>query len=131
MICINKETGEIQIGKLVLNPQTEISIVQKWPTDIRIEKIATEPDISIFRLLNIEYGSISVLLLFNLNRLKRVHIGAGEKCGFRPFELSEEEKNYIKRLLERLGGEAIYNWGQIQYSEDLKGGSVSVLIEYG
>ncbi len=132
MINLDKNTGYLKIeAALSIKPGSYYSEVKNM-IDENFKAIESRPNsewIS-YQIPSILNGQYALVMFFFKDVLSFLNISMGGKYNFPPFVITDEERFEIRRLLQQIGGEKKYSWGSIQYSEDYKGGSVSVLIKY-
>lgn len=130
MIRLDKLTGEIIIGELIIAPDTTIRMLNTIAGESNREIHLTNNNRTLYRIPLVNKGENAVLLVFFEERLKLISLGMGKKYGFPPFKITEAEKQMVKQVLSVIGGEKKYTWGSINYFEDYKGGAISIMIEY-
>ncbi len=130
MILLDKSTGGINIDDIVFNANTTNLELNTFSNKYQISVQTTTTGTKFYTIPNFENGDTSLQFLFYNDKLQRINIGAGINYIFPPFVITQDEKVLIKKKLNNMGGENIYPWGSIEFSEDIKGGSVSVIIKY-
>ncbi|RFM25566.1 hypothetical protein [Deminuibacter soli] len=131
MIEINKTTGCIYIENVQICPDllySEIGVLSSKYTIVNSPGSGNEFNRIYIR--NIGDGEITIGLAFAKERLVQIRIVNGSKYDFPPFTITKEDKEIILQKLETIGGEQEYTWGTVELSEDLRGGSIGILIGY-
>ena len=129
MIKLNQENGELTVDNYSFSSSTSYFELDELKKRLQIETRITNTGSRFYTLMNVNNGENKIMFMFYQKKLW-VNIFAGKNYNFSPFTITEKENNIIRKLLADLGGEKIYKWGSLEFSEDAKGGTVSVLIKY-
>lgn len=130
MIELNKLSGTLFIDNNAFGRATSSNELDMLREKYTIDVVTLKSGWKTYRIPFMDGGESAVSLHLHNDILNLITIGLGKNYNFPPFEITTEEKLLIKKRLEMLGGEADYKWGKIEYSEDYKGGSVSIVIRY-
>ena len=130
MLALNKLNGELKFGDQIFNKDTGRSELESLTSRYNIKTYTTTTGSIFYGITDIDDGENALQFLFLDNKLQWINIYAGTNYSFQPFVITPEEINVIKKKLETLGGENLYSWGSVAYSEDRKGGIVSIIIRY-
>ena len=130
MINLHNKNGNLNIGDLCITPEMCLQDITELKRNYDVVLAVENGDYISYRLPNFDEGKLSFIFYFYKEKISSLGIGLGSKYAFPPFEITEEERREIKKLLETIGGERNYSWGSVYYSEDSKGGSISVGIKY-
>jgi hypothetical protein len=130
MILLDKLDGTIRIDDIVLNQNTTNFELDTFINKYQISIHTTTTGSKFYTISNLESGDTSLQLLFYNGKLRRINIGAGINYIFPPFEITQAEKVLVKKKINSIGGKNNYPWGSVGLIEDIKAGSVSVLINY-
>ena len=130
MLVLNKLNGELKFGNHIFNKETSRSELESLTSRYNIKTYTTTTGSILYGITDIDDGENALQFLFFDNKLQWINIYAGTNYSFQPFVITPEEISVIKKMLETLGGENLYSWGSVAYSEDRKGGIVSIIIRY-
>jgi len=131
MLTLNKENGEVNIGDIVIYPTFNVSNIECLKEKYTVLLSVKNAEYISFIIRDINDGEYSMYLQFRNEKLWWISIGLGIKYSFPAFVITEEEKIAIKNVIATIGGENTYSWGDVLFNEDPKGGSVSIIINYG
>ena len=129
MILLNLQTGELKFDDTILSPGYRFEDVKNLSKKYRNSVREIGNGYNWIYLLGVD-GDYDLSVLFHKDVLISINIGLGASFQIPEFEITKRAKNLIKKLVKELGGEKEYDWGIVRYSEDHKGGYVSVLIKY-
>lgn len=128
MMELDYRSGGILIDNMVFSSELTVSELfdeGKYPIEVKplIENCS-------YIIPNIKKGEYSIFLIFNQGLLKTMSISLGKKYNFTPYVVTKKEKKILKEKLIEIGGQDKYIWGDVEFSEDTKGGVVSIVINY-
>lgn len=128
-MILNLSNGDLLIDDIIFNSKLNIDKVSQ----IKQESIQIIPYVENKSLIipNMENGEYSLILMFEEKILKSISIGLGEKYNFPSFVITKQEKDILSKHLKEIGGQNMYPWGNVGLFEDLKGGIISIVINYG
>ncbi len=118
MIDINLINGELKYEEWIFLPKKKLDYFIDLFHSTEIELWTSNQNWRSYRLSISKY--FIFILYFQDDVLKMINI----------FPIAENNGNEVSLLLEKLGGENVYSWGRIEFSNDIKAGFKSVLIKY-
>ncbi|WP_153797391.1 hypothetical protein [Foetidibacter luteolus] len=127
---LNKSTGEIKIGDLDITANLTPEYIENIGSTYDAKIALRNADYLTYIISNIDEGESVLSLTFNKKRLVTLNIGIGKNYNFFPFNIAREENTELTKRLLLLGGEKKYSWGEVELSEDRKGGTLSIIIRY-
>ncbi|OJX33881.1 MAG: hypothetical protein BGO86_03100 [Chryseobacterium sp. 36-9] len=130
MINLNVINGNLILENIELISGLKIEELFKYEGLIEIQKSFENQPYESFVIKSPNNEEYVMSLMFYKNSLKNVNISLGKKYAFPPFIITKEEKDIIKIILKKIGGEKNYSWGKVEFSEDIKGGVISIAIIY-
>lgn len=117
MISIDLKIGELQFDKNYFSQKTDIDFLSKSTLSSEVELWTS---IGIWKSYRIIKDEIILILIFKDKILKTIEI-----C-----TIEDSKKNTLRSIVEKLGGEQKYIWGEIEINDDKKAGYKSILIKY-
>lgn len=131
MITLNDQSGHISIGNLHVTPElSEIEFLFMFRQYEDTAEGYKAVDSASYYVRNLSDGEYAVGLYFKEGKISWLSFCLGRKFNFPPFEITAAEQKELKKRLELIGGEQSYKWGEVVFSVDRKGGSVSINISY-
>ncbi len=131
MLFLNTLTGELKIDEnCSFKINSNENDIKSTCNNYRIEVSEAGKESKYCTIHDIDDGEISLVSLFTKEKLQWVSISLGKNYSFPPFVITQEEKNIVKKKLNDMGGENSYQWGSVEFNEDIKGGLLSVFIKY-
>lgn len=127
---LNKTDGSILFDNQGIGSDQTIAQIQDLKDIYRIRQGVINAGYSTLYVNGIEEDELSMAFVFYENKLFMISISLGSKYQFPPFVITDAERDILKNKLKGLGGAVTYNWGQMEISEDRKGGSLSILLKY-
>lgn len=116
MISIDLKVGELEIDKNYFSPNTDIDLLFKSKFSSEVELWTSNDNWKSYRILKDE---IILILMFRDKILKTIEIYP-----------IENNNNTLNSIIEKLGGEHKYQWGDIEINDDKKAGYKSIMIKY-
>lgn len=121
MIKLDRTNGTIHFDNFTFSPNTEITALSS--TDKNYKLLIDNGDWKRFQTSFTRKVEYIVQLQFKKNKLINISIYVYDGD-------SSKEKLRTSELLDSLGGSGEFNWGNINYYNDIKGGAHSVVISY-
>lgn len=118
MINIDLVNGELKYEKWIFSPKKKLDYFLNIFHSTEMELWTSNQDWRSYRLSISRY--FIFILYFQDESLKMIDI----------FPTVKDNENEVSLLLEKLGGESTYSWGRIEFNNDIKASSKSVLIKY-
>ncbi|SHN12234.1 hypothetical protein [Mucilaginibacter sp. OK098] len=130
MIQPDKAIGTVTIDDLEITTFFSIIDIENLKKQHYVILAVNNEDYISYRIPFFDNGETAVLFTFHKGKILYVSIGLGAKNDFPEYEITEKKKAIIKDRLKSIGGEHVYRWGSVQYSEDPKGGNVGIFVRY-
>jgi len=127
---LNKQNGNLNFREFAITSNTLLSDVANLARLYDVQPGNRNGDYTSYNVRDIDDGDITLGIRFFKENLFAVGISLGRKYNFPPFENTEEEKHVLKARFELLGGEKKYDWGEVTFGEDPRGGSLYIYIGY-
>jgi hypothetical protein len=117
MIGIDLKVGELEIDQNYFSPKTDIDFISKSAFSSKVELWTSNDNWKSYRILKDE---MILILTFKDKFLKNIEI----------YPIENDKKSTLNHIIEKLGGEHKYLWGEIEINDDKKAGYKSVIIKY-
>lgn len=130
MIELNIKNGHLQIDNNSFEANTIIQDIETLNSKYTIDTYLKQGNSGFWQIADIDDGKFSLQFYFQKEKLNWIKINMGKYYNFPAFTITEKEREMIRELLHYLKGERKYPWGSVSFSEDNKGGSVSVIVTY-
>lgn len=117
MISIDLKVGEFEIDQNYFSPKSDIDFLNTSTLSSEVELWSSNDNWKSYRILKDE---MILILIFKDKILKIIEI----------FPIENSKKYTIRNVIEKLGGERKYLWGDIEINDDKKAGYKSIIIKY-
>lgn len=121
MMNLNKNNGSIEFENFIIKPTDKYQDLKKAFLEKNLELWFENNNWITYRL-DVSMNFIIIIKLFNDN-LRAIEI-------FPKIEIGNKNENGLKSILQNLGGENNYRWGNVELNKDKKAGYESVLINF-
>jgi hypothetical protein len=118
MININKINGELKFEECFFSPRKELKYYLTLFHSDQIELWSANQNWKSYRLSISRY--FILIIFFKDEILNMINV----------YPIAKNNDNEVSLLLEKLGGENVYPWGSVEFSNDTKAGAKSVLVKY-
>lgn len=114
MINVDVKKGELKFNKLCFSAKTKLNYLNRFISSNEVELWNSNSIYKTYRLIKNE---LILILSFKSNFLNNI-------------EIYPLKKYSISFLIEKIGGEKSYEWGEIKLKKDDKAGYQSILINF-
>ena len=130
MIKLNITNGDVSNRKIKITSNLSLGEISSIGNIYEIRLSVENGDYISYVIPYFDDKEAALSLSFYKEKLTYLNISLGENYAFPAYEITEKKKATVRSRLASIGGENDYIWGSVSYSEDIKGGNVSIRIKY-